>query len=89
MYVDGTGLLTDAMHVGHGADRFSSRVPWHSVGSFLANIHAAIVRLRARITVAGQWRSLTALPEHSESGQSVELNGWRMRACRRKGEIQV
>jgi len=43
----------------------------------LAGIHAAVVRLRARITVAGQWRSLTALPEHSESGQRVEWDGRR------------
>jgi len=36
---------------------------WHSRNNGL---------LRARITVAGQWRNLTALPEHSESGQVVE-----------------
>jgi hypothetical protein len=76
MYADGTGLLTDAMHVGRGADRFSSRVLWAISGKLMADIHAAMVRLRARITVAGQWRSFTALPEHSESGQRVGLNGW-------------
>jgi hypothetical protein len=37
----------------------------------LADIHAAMMRLHARITVAGQWRNFTALPEHSESGQKV------------------
>jgi len=70
MYADGTGLLTDAMHVGRGAwplpfpmrDGTVGAAGWHSRSE---------VRLRARITVAGQWRSLTALPEHSESGQRV------------------
>jgi hypothetical protein len=38
------------------------------------------MRLRARITVAGQWRNLTALPEHSESGQRVGVNGQRFDA---------
>jgi hypothetical protein len=63
-----------------GAGRFPSRRLVASVGRPLANIHAAKMRLRARITVAGQWRNLTALPEHSESGQRVGVNGQRFDA---------
>ncbi len=70
MYADGTGLLTDAMHDGRRTWLLPFPMRWHQ-WERLAGIHAAVVRLRARITVAGQWRSLTALPEHSESGQRV------------------
>lgn len=73
MYADGTGLLTDAMHVGRGTWPLPFPMRKRHQWERLAGIHAAMKRLRARITVAGQWRSLTALPEHSESGQRVEV----------------
>jgi hypothetical protein len=79
MYADGTGLLTDAMHDGRGAGSLPFPTPDGSQWEALANIHAAKLRLRARITVAGQWRILTALPEHSESGQRVAVERPAMR----------
>jgi hypothetical protein len=91
MYADGTGLLTDAMHAG----RWCWSLPFPSPGGIsgrpLANIHTARLLLRARITVAGQWRILTALPEHSESGQrvGVERPAIRCHAAEKEGEIQV
>ena len=72
MYINGTGLLTDAMHDSRGACRFPSQCLASVEGGWLAFTQQL---LSARITVAGQWRNLTALPEHSESGQVVGLNG--------------
>ena len=65
-----TGLLTVAIHTGHVGWLFPSRRDGIS-GSSLAGIHARL-RECARITVAGQWRNFTALPEHFAAEQ-----GWR------------
>ena len=63
MYADGTGLLTVAIHDGQGVGALPSRCrgnQWEVSGEHSHSDE----RLRARITVAGQWRILTALPEH-------------------------
>jgi hypothetical protein len=43
----------------------------------------------ARITVAGQWRIFTALPEHSVAGQSEVEQLAMVRSVAGLGEIQV
>ena len=59
MYDNKTGLLTVAMH----ACGIGGSLPDEDQWERPAGIHVRFGR-RARITVAGQWRSLTALPEH-------------------------
>jgi hypothetical protein len=55
----------------------------------LTNIHSLPSQLswqsRARITVAGQWRNLTALPEHSVAGQKNWMNNRKKSHGRRIG----
>lgn len=71
MYADGTGLLTDAIHVSRGAWPHPFPTRWHQWEQLGWHSRSDETAACAN-TVAGQWRSLTALPEHSESGQRVE-----------------
>src|SRR6185437_5926678 len=63
----GTGLLTYAAHVASYLV-FPSRNRAVSVGGPGQHSRRSMVRTACAFTVAGQWRNLTALPEHSVTG---------------------
>ena len=89
MCADRTGLLTDAIQAGHVADASLPDAGRHQWERLLAGIHTVPENWCARITVAGQWRILTALPEHSVAGQRcVKTTGCILRVAG-VGEIQV
>src|SRR5580700_8678566 len=80
----GTGLLTYAIHAGGGTGCFPSRRLAATVGGpwpAFTRCSPLPARRCARITVAGQWRSFTALPEHSATGQRWRLNDFPVRAA--------
>jgi hypothetical protein len=67
----GTGLLTGAIS---NLATLHSTLPSRRRGGVSARILASLhlpASKGARITVAGQWRSFTALPEHSKAVQKI------------------